>query len=29
MSLSAHFAADVFAGAALGYSITRFDVLRQ
>lgn len=29
MSLSAHFAADVFAGAALGYSISRFDVLRQ
>jgi membrane-associated phospholipid phosphatase len=29
MSLSAHFASDVFAGAALGYSIARFDVLRQ
>ncbi len=29
MSLSAHFAADVFAGSALGYSISRFDVLRQ
>jgi membrane-associated phospholipid phosphatase len=29
MTLSAHFAADVFAGAALGYSVSRFDVLRQ
>lgn len=28
LSLSAHFAADVFAGAALGYSISRFAVLR-
>jgi len=29
LSLSAHFAADVFAGAALGYTISRFEVLRQ
>jgi membrane-associated phospholipid phosphatase len=28
LSLSAHFASDVFAGAALGYSISRFSVLR-
>ncbi len=28
LSLSAHFASDVFMGAALGYSISRFDVLR-
>lgn len=28
LSLSAHFASDVFAGAALGYSISRFAVLR-
>ncbi len=28
MSLSAHFASDVFVGAALGYSISRFAVLR-
>jgi PAP2 superfamily len=29
LSLSAHFSADVFMGAALGYSISRFSVLRQ
>jgi membrane-associated phospholipid phosphatase len=29
MTLSAHFASDVFVGAALGYSISRFAVLRQ
>jgi membrane-associated phospholipid phosphatase len=29
MSLSAHFASDVFMGGALGYSIARFAVLRQ
>ena len=29
MTLSAHFASDVFMGAALGYSISRFAVLRQ
>jgi len=29
LSLSAHFASDVFMGAALGYSISRFAVLRQ
>lgn len=29
LSLSAHFASDVFAGGALGYSIARFAVLRQ
>jgi membrane-associated phospholipid phosphatase len=29
LSLSAHFGADVFMGAALGYSISRFTVLRQ
>lgn len=29
ISSSAHFASDVFAGAALGYTIARFDVLRQ
>ena len=29
MSLSAHFASDVFLGAALGYSISRFAVLQQ
>lgn len=29
LTLSQHFASDVFAGAALGYSIARFDVLRQ
>ena len=28
LSLSQHFASDVFLGAALGYSISRFDVLR-
>jgi membrane-associated phospholipid phosphatase len=28
MSLSAHFASDVFVGAALGYSISRFAVLQ-
>lgn len=28
LSLSQHFASDVFMGAALGYSISRFDVLR-
>jgi membrane-associated phospholipid phosphatase len=28
LSLSAHFASDVFAGAVLGYSISRFAVLR-
>jgi len=27
--LQSHFPADVFLGAALGYSISRFDVLRQ
>jgi membrane-associated phospholipid phosphatase len=29
LTLSAHFASDVFMGAALGYSISRFTVLRQ
>ncbi len=29
LTLSAHFASDVFMGAALGYSISRFAVLRQ
>ena len=29
LSLSAHFSSDVFMGAALGYSISRFTVLRQ
>lgn len=29
ISLSAHFTSDVFMGAALGYSISRFSVLRQ
>jgi membrane-associated phospholipid phosphatase len=29
LSLSAHFASDVFMGGALGYSIARFTVLRQ
>jgi membrane-associated phospholipid phosphatase len=29
ITLSAHFASDVFAGAALGYSISRFSVLQQ
>jgi membrane-associated phospholipid phosphatase len=29
MTLSAHFASDVFAGGVLGYSISRFAVLRQ
>jgi len=29
MTLSAHFAADVFMGGAMGYSISRFTVLRQ
>jgi membrane-associated phospholipid phosphatase len=29
MTLSAHFASDVFMGAALGYSISRFTVLRE
>jgi hypothetical protein len=29
MSLSAHFASDVFLGGALGYSISRFAVLQQ
>lgn len=29
MTLSAHFASDVFVGGALGYSISRFAVLRQ
>lgn len=29
VSLSAHFLSDVFVGAALGYSISRFSVLRQ
>lgn len=29
MTLSSHFASDVFVGAALGYSISRFAVLRQ
>jgi membrane-associated phospholipid phosphatase len=29
VSLSAHFVSDVFAGAALGYSISRFAVLRE
>ena len=29
LTLSAHFLSDVFMGAALGYSISRFDVLRQ
>ena len=29
MTLSAHFASDVFMGASLGYSISRFAVLRQ
>ncbi|MDE3198096.1 MAG: phosphatase PAP2 family protein [Acidobacteriota bacterium] len=29
LTLSAHFLSDVFAGAALGYSISRFEVLRQ
>lgn len=29
LSLSAHFASDVFMGGALGYSISRFTVLRQ
>jgi membrane-associated phospholipid phosphatase len=29
LSLSAHFSSDVFMGAALGYSISRFAVLRQ
>jgi membrane-associated phospholipid phosphatase len=29
LSLSAHFTSDVFLGAALGYSISRFTVLRQ
>jgi membrane-associated phospholipid phosphatase len=29
VSLSAHFVSDVFMGAALGYSISRFGILRQ
>lgn len=29
MTLSAHFASDVFMGAAMGYAISRFEVLRQ
>jgi len=29
MTLSAHYASDVFVGAALGYSISRFAVLHQ
>jgi len=29
LSLSAHFLSDVFVGGALGYSISRFTVLRQ
>ena len=29
VSLNAHFVSDVFAGAALGYSISRFAVLRE
>lgn len=29
LTLSAHFASDVFMGAALGYSVSRFTVLRQ
>jgi membrane-associated phospholipid phosphatase len=29
LSLSAHFLSDVFMGGALGYSISRFAVLRQ
>jgi membrane-associated phospholipid phosphatase len=29
LTLSTHFASDVFVGAALGYSISRFAVLRQ
>jgi len=29
MTLSAHFASDVFMGGALGYSIGRFAVLRE
>jgi membrane-associated phospholipid phosphatase len=29
MTLSAHFPSDVFVGAALGYSISRFSVLRE
>jgi membrane-associated phospholipid phosphatase len=29
LSLSAHFLSDVFMGGALGYSISRFTVLRQ
>lgn len=29
LTLSAHFASDVFVGAALGYSVSRFAVLRQ
>jgi membrane-associated phospholipid phosphatase len=29
LSLSAHFASDVFMGAVLGYSISRFTVLRE
>jgi membrane-associated phospholipid phosphatase len=29
LSLSAHFLSDVFVGGALGYSISRFAVLRQ
>jgi membrane-associated phospholipid phosphatase len=29
LTLSAHFVSDVFVGAALGYSVSRFAVLRQ
>jgi membrane-associated phospholipid phosphatase len=29
LTLSAHFASDVFVGAALGYSVSRFAVLQQ
>jgi len=29
LSLSAHFMSDVFMGGALGYTISRFTVLRQ
>jgi membrane-associated phospholipid phosphatase len=29
MTLSSHFPSDVFMGAALGYSISRFTVLRE
>lgn len=29
LSLSAHYTSDVFVGAALGYTISRFEVLRQ